>query len=213
MEPLEEKKCLFDIEDDDFINLVRRSKERDKSAFEQIVLRFQQYIFNLCYGFFLNTEDAEDAAQEVFVRAYFKLPGLKEDRSFPKWLTRLTVNYCLNKIKKSWPVKEISASELEREDGQDDYFDAGTPVGMGAQASNPRTQAEQKELKEIIMNKLAQLPEKQRKTVILVHLNGLTQNEAAEVLGIPIGTIKSQISRAFETLRIVLREYKSYIKR
>ncbi len=177
-----------------FINesdLIERFKKGDPSAFEAILLRHQDRIYNLCRYMLLDLRDAQDAAQEVFLKAYRGLEGFRPDASLYTWLYRIAVNTCLDYMKKS--RREAIKSEPLTEDlPSDEPF--------------PEQLYESAEIHDFIQLALQKLPEKLRAAIVLREIEELSYEEIAEVLRTSLGTVKSRISRAREQLRHLLKK-------
>ena len=177
-----------------FINesdLIERFKKGDPSAFEAIVLRYQDRIYNLCRYMLQDPRDAQDAAQDVFLKAYRGLKDFRPDSSLYTWLYRIAVNTCLDYRRKS--RREALRNEPLTEDlPSDEPF--------------PDQLYESREIRESIQLALQKLPEKLRAAIVLREIEELSYEEIAEVLHTSVGTVKSRISRAREQLRHLLKK-------
>jgi RNA polymerase sigma-70 factor (ECF subfamily) len=177
-----------------FINesdLIERFKKGDPSAFEAILLRHQDRIYNLCRYMLRDLQDAQDAAQEVFLKAYRGLEGFRPDASLYTWLYRIAVNTCLDYKRKS--RREAFRSEPLTED---------LPSGD----RSPQQLYESRKITEAIQIALEKLPEKLRAAIVLREIEELSYEEIAKALHTSVGTVKSRISRAREQLRHLLKK-------
>jgi RNA polymerase sigma-70 factor, ECF subfamily len=172
-------------------NLINRFKGGDVSGFEELVRKYQDRIYNLCRYMIQDTHDAQDAAQDVFLKAYRNLNAFKPDSSLYTWLYRIAVNTCLDHKKKSRP------EQAEDESAIDDLASA---------EPSPEQRYQSKEIGQAIRMALQKLPEHLRAAVVLKEIEDLSYEEIAEVLHTSVGTVKSRISRAREELRQLLRK-------
>ncbi|RJQ57953.1 MAG: sigma-70 family RNA polymerase sigma factor [Desulfobacteraceae bacterium] len=165
-------------------DLVRRFKEGDFSAFERIMQTYQDRIFNLCLYMLRQREDAQDAAQETFVKVFRNLKRFEPEASLYTWIYRIAVNTCRDQRRKR--RTELPESDLPYPDTCSQAF-----------AEDPYDSMEASELLRWALHKV---PEKLRAVIVLKEMEGLSYEEIAEVLDISPGTVKSRISRAREKL-------------
>jgi RNA polymerase sigma-70 factor (ECF subfamily) len=175
------------VPDDD---LVRAAAAGDRAAFDVLVVRHQRQVYQLCYRFVGNREDAADLAQDAFVRAYRALAAFKGDARFTTWLHRITVNVCLNRLALRRPV-QAPLADVERADGRGEPQDA-------AVLRNERA--------ERVRAAIARLPERQRATLILRIYHDLPHEEIARILGSSTGASKANFFHALGKLRKLLAE-------
>jgi RNA polymerase sigma-70 factor (ECF subfamily) len=174
----------------DDIDLLLRFKDGDLPAFEEFVIEYQDRIFNLCRYMLGNARDAEDAAQDVFIKAYQRLNDFRPEASLYTWLYRIGVNTCLDYKKKSFlRILNHSESKMNSLPGK----------------STPEEDYQSKETAMAINRALAGLPEKLRTTIVLREIELLSYEDIAEILNTSIGTVKSRISRARELLSASLK--------
>ncbi len=171
--------------------LIERFRNGDPSAFEVLVLQHQDRIYNLCRYMLQDPQDAQDAAQDVFLKAYRGLNGFRPDASLYTWLYRIAVTTCLDYKRKS--RREVFRSEHLTED-------------LPSDEPSPEQLYESGEISESIQLALQKLPEKLRAAIVLREIEGLSYEEIAEVLHTSAGTVKSRISRAREQLRHLLKK-------
>jgi len=176
-------------EEDDML-LVAASKKGDQDAFAQLVQRYQRRVFNLVYRMLQQYEEATETTQETFLAAWQGLPSFRGDARFPTWLYRIAYNCSLKSLerrKRDKALQEALQAEriLERADS-----DEGTDA-----------QLEAHDRQAIIQEHLARLPAKYRVVLILRHLQDMTYEEMAEILTMPIGTIKTHLFRARKLLK------------
>lgn len=155
----------------------------DQGAFDRLVERYQRDIYRLCYRYVNNHEDANDMAQEAFIRAYRALGKFRGDSSFSTWLYRIAVNTCLNfKALRRPPQDELP----------DTLADGGRPAVE---------RLERDERARRVREAVQTLPEKQRATVILKVYHDLSHEEVAQTLGATVGTVKANLFHALANLR------------
>jgi RNA polymerase sigma-70 factor, ECF subfamily len=173
----------------DELQLIKKFQEGDHSVFENILLKYQDKIYNLCRYLLRNTQDAEDAAQEVFIKAYQKLEDFRPEFPLYTWFYRIGINTCLDHKRKSRP---------------DSFKDEFLGEGLLSAEPTPERRYQSKEIGRAIQSALDQLPKNSRAVIVLKEIEGLSYDEIAEVLHISIGTVKSRISRTREELRRLL---------
>jgi RNA polymerase sigma-70 factor (ECF subfamily) len=169
--------------------LIKQFNDEDSSTFEWIVLKYQDKIYNLCRYLLGNPQDAEDAAQEVFIKAYRKLKDFRPESSLYTWLYRIGVNTCLDHKRKFRPEPFKDQSQAE---------------DLPSAEPSPERLYQSKEIGQAIQSALEQLSKKSRAVIVLKEVEGLSYEEIAEVLNTSVGTVKSRISRSREELRQLL---------
>jgi len=178
-------------------DLVQSTLSGDRTAYGELVARYQGHVYGLAYSFASNWSDAQDIAQETFIRAYCNLDQLRNPERFPAWLRRVTFSVSINWLKTFRPklFKQLGSPEdLDRLDIPD--FVPG-----------PAEVVEKRELADAVLQAVASLPPKYRVPLTMFHLNGLSYQKVADFLDIPLGTAKSLISRARQMLRPALGAY------
>ena len=178
-------------------DLIYAFKKGDHSAFEKIVLRYQDRVYNLCYRFLGDKQEAEDSAQDIFIKVYRALKGFKLKSSFYTWLYRIVINTCKNRVK-SLEYRQ-SKSRISMDDDQENK-DYGIP-GDVDKNDLPDVYLEQKEKIRRIQDAINSLPSDQKTMVILRDIEGLTYDEIADITKNRLGTVKSKLSRARLGLR------------
>ena len=166
--------------------LIHRFKNGDGSVFGELVRKYQDKIYNLCRYMLQDMHDAEDAAQDTFIKAYRNLGAFKPDASFYTWLYRIAVNACLDYKKKARPEQIDDEYALDR---------------LASTDASPERLYQSKEITRSIQSALAKLPEQLRAVIVLKEIEELSYEEIAEVLHTSLGTVKSRISRARDELR------------
>jgi RNA polymerase sigma-70 factor (ECF subfamily) len=182
-----EKKAQWEAADEQ--TLVEASLGGRAGAFDVIVERYRRQVYQLCYRFVGNHEDASDLAQDVFIRAYRGLRGFKARASLGTWLYRIAVNVSLNRLALKTP--RIEALETR------DHRDVGCEL--------PDTTLLRAERATEVRAAIARLPRKQRATLILRVYHELPHQEIAEILGSSVGAVKANFFHALANLKKLLQ--------
>jgi len=166
--------------------LIYRINNGDEKAFNELIERYQNRVYNTAYRIMGNHEDALDLAQESFIRIYKNLKNFKGRSSFSTWLFRITTNLCLDELR-----KRKRKPELQEENFQNIY----------KEEDNPERISLSRELNQLIQEKIDLLAPEQKIVFTLREFQGLSYQEIADITGISIGTVKSRLSRARQNLR------------
>jgi RNA polymerase sigma-70 factor (ECF subfamily) len=177
--------------------LVARARGGDRAAFDALVLRHQDRVYNMAFRMLGDREEALDAAQEIFLAAYRSLGAFESKARFSTWLYRVTVNRCRDELRKRGTAKHARPASLEG--AQNRSIEPPAPGG-----ADPARAAEARERHEAVARAIASLPEETRAAVVLRDVQGLSYEEIAEVLGVPAGTVRSRIFRGRAQLRAEL---------
>jgi RNA polymerase sigma-70 factor (ECF subfamily) len=189
----------------DDLTLVKRVRGGDQRAFKLLVERYQRKVYAVALGMLKDKEEAMDVSQEAFVKVYKYLDHFKGDASFYTWLYRITVNICIDVIR-----KRTSAG------GEAVEFDETLPMdvsqaNIGALGSrlgtNPQKSALRRELAEKIQEALATVPEKHRAILLLREIEGMSYEDLSRTLDIPKGTVMSRLFHARAKVQKILSQY------
>ncbi len=183
--------------------LVKEAQADRKRAFDALVLRYQDRIFNLCYRMLGDYDEANDCAQEAFIKAYNNISSFKFKSSFSTWLYRIAVNTCKNNISSLASRMKRKMVRLDNPRRSDD--DEEGHIEISDESSNPAEVFEKKEGEMMVQRAIETLPAKQRMLVVLRDIEGKTYEEIADITGFKQGTVKSKLSRARQELRDKLR--------
>lgn len=177
---------------------IERSKKGDVEGFNWLVSRYERQVYNLALSMLGNTFDAEDATQDAFISAYRSITRFKGS-DFKPWICRIVANACIDKMRyrKRHPLSSIEDNPVEPRSNSSD--------------SQPEQVALRRELRSFIDSKLALLPADLRLTVVLVDVQGMSYDEAAQVMGCAVGTVKSRLSRGRRKMRELLIEQRELI--
>jgi RNA polymerase sigma-70 factor, ECF subfamily len=184
-------------EQDDVL-LVAASKRGDQDAFAQLVQRHQRRVFNLIFRMLQDYEEASEITQETFLAAWQGLPSFRGDARFSTWLYRIAYNSALKQLEQRKRDRQLqTAMQAEQM-----LADAGNEGRM-------ETEIELRARQDFIRENLATLPAKYRIVLVLRHIQDLTYEEMAEILTVPIGTIKTHLFRARNLLKERLEAFDS----
>ncbi|MCG6552748.1 MAG: sigma-70 family RNA polymerase sigma factor [Candidatus Magnetominusculus sp. LBB02] len=173
--------------------LAALAQRGDCDAFDALILLYKDKIYNLCYRFLGVAADAEDAAQDCFMKAYTSINQFRFQSSFSTWLYRIAVNTCKNRL------KSFSWRNIAR------LFAGEEPPEISDSRPLPDKQIEKAELSKAVEKAIAGLPAEQRIVVVLRDIEGLSYEEISDVTGLNQGTVKSKLSRARNALRDKLK--------
>ncbi|MEK3936884.1 RNA polymerase sigma factor SigW [Sporosarcina sp. FSL W7-1349] len=180
---------------DDLVNKrINEVLKGNQDAFEEIVTLFQHRLYQVCYRMLGNAQEAEDIAQEAFVRAYINIHTFDQKRKFSTWLFRIATNLCIDRIRKKKPDYYLDA-EVPGTEGLNLYSQ------VAATDELPEDQVEKMELQERIHYEIGRLPDKYRSVITLRYIEELPLQEIGDILELPLGTVKTRVHRGREALR------------
>lgn len=174
--------------------LIQQAQRGNTDAFATLVVAHQHFVYNLALRTLGDPHEAEDVAQEAFVKAWFALARFKGQARFQTWLYRIVVNLCYNRLPRLH--RDLAAEGDEK-----------ISTMPGEEFTNPAAQLEANEQRNFLHQQIEALPEKYRLLIALRYQSGLTYNEIASVLDLPLGTVKTGIFRARARLRDALSEF------
>jgi RNA polymerase sigma-70 factor (ECF subfamily) len=166
------------------------SRQNDLDAFNDLVIAHQDAVFHQAYWILGEEEAAQDATQEAFVRAYQNMHKFNGGLFLP-WILRITSNYCLDQLRR---IKKRKTTRLEDFDEYNEEIE--NPAWMRDTGASVEEMIERSEIQTRILHCINHLPTEYRVAVILVDVQNRNYKEAASMLGIPLGTFKSRLSRA-----------------
>jgi len=170
--------------------LVEACLQGHREAFDIVVRRHQRQVYQLCFRFVGNHEDASDLAQDVFIRAYRGLSGFKAQSALATWLYRIAVNVCLNRVGSKAPrFDALDAAEL-----------------VDTRAERADTALVRGERAKVVRAAIARLPNKQRATLILRVYHELPHEQIAGILGSSVGAVKANFFHALANLKKLLND-------
>lgn len=191
--------------------LIEQVLRGNREAFEEIVARYQNRIYNFCLRYLGNEEDSREAFQETFFRAYTHIDRFTPRYRFSTWLYTIARNQCLDRLRQRARRREESYDELAEKEPARLPAGIGTgpadhlPPGHAPAPSDPREELARQELEARVRRIMERLPAAQREVIVLRHYSGLTFAEIAETLGCSVGTAKSRFHFGFRKLARLLQ--------
>jgi RNA polymerase sigma factor (sigma-70 family) len=185
--------------DDDF-ELVERFQCGDISAFDPLVLRYRDKVYDIVYSHTRNVEDAYDLSQEIFLKAFKALGRFKKKSSFYTWLYSIAINVCIDHGRKNKRHLMIPIEDWMQSSDSIDLLSTDS-------GSSPSGAVELKELKHQLAWAIEQLPPKQKAVFIMKRQQGLSLEEIANTLGRSVGTVKAHLFHATSKLANLLKPY------
>jgi RNA polymerase sigma-70 factor (ECF subfamily) len=181
--------------------LISAAQRGDLEAFNQLVLQYQDFLFRIAMNILGDEDTAGDATQQALLSAFRNLKTFRGG-SLRSWLSRITVNACYDELRRNARAKDVPLQVYDQ-DGEE----LEPAAWLADPEPSPEEQVEQSDLVDAIRNSLEALPEHYRLVAQLVDVEGLSYEEAADVLNLPTGTIKSRLARARDALCASLQRY------
>ena len=178
--------------------LVERVQQGDKHAFDLLINKYQHRIVSLVSRYVSDHAEALDVSQEAFIKAYRAIGKFRGDSAFYTWLYRIAINTAKNWLvaqKRRPPASDIDAADAEQYDMDSRLKDKGTP----------EHELMRDEIKQMVYNTIAQLPDDLRTAIMLREMEGMSYDDIAITMDCPIGTVRSRIFRAREAIDEKLR--------
>ena len=179
--------------------LVERAQRGDKHAFELLVVKYQRKLGRLLSRFIRDPAEVEDVAQEAFIKAYRALPSFRGDSAFYTWLYRIGINTAKNYLvamgRRAPTTTEFDSEEAENFEDGDQLRDLNTP----------EAELMTRQIAATVNQTMEELPEELRTAITLREIEGMSYEDIANVMNCPIGTVRSRIFRARETIADRLR--------
>jgi len=179
--------------------LVERAQRGDKQAFELLVAKYQRKLGRLLSRFIRDPAEVEDVAQEAFIKAYRALPSFRGESAFYTWLYRIGINTAKNYLV-AMGRRAPTTTEFDSEDAEN--FEDGDYL---RDVNTPENELMSKQIAKTVNETMESLPEELRTAIVLREIDGLSYEEIATVMSCPIGTVRSRIFRARETIAERLR--------
>jgi RNA polymerase sigma-W factor len=176
--------------------LVERCLKGEERAFEELLRKYRNSVYSICYRMVRNQTDAEDLAQDVFIRTFSVLDRYDPSYPFSSWLFRITSNLCIDFLRKAKGGMVSLDQPIEGSEGS-------IQRQLPSDVVKPDREMENKEMMAALEEAISVLPEHYRIIVILRHQEQMSYEEIADDLGIPLGTVKARIHRA----RNMIKEY------
>lgn len=184
--------------DDSDRKLVEQVQRGDRAAFNVLVLKYQHKVLKLVNRYVRNEAEAEDIAQEAFIKAYRALPSFRGDSAFYTWLYRIAINTAKNSLVSG--RRRLVDYDLDMQDPED--YRGQTLLKEG---DTPEAMLLTDEIRQTVQEAMEQLPDDLREAIMLRELEGLSYEEIAAAMDCPVGTVRSRIFRAREAIDKRLR--------
>ena len=181
----------------DEVALIQAAVQGDLTAFNRLVLAYQEIAFNVAYRMLDDPDAAEDATQTAFISAYRNLKSYRGG-SFRAWVLRMVTNTCYDELRRRKRRPVVSLEPVDDETSEE----IESPRWLADEGPGPEDQLETAELERAIQRCINGLPEDFRSVILLVDVQGLDYQEAAEITRTPLGTVKSRLARAAENARL-----------
>jgi RNA polymerase sigma-70 factor, ECF subfamily len=181
---------------------IRAFLHNDRSAFDRLVGRYQDNVYNVCYRMMGEHEEARDCAQETFVRAYGALKGFRFESRFSTWILTIAVNICKNRLKS---LEHRYRRRMVRIDSSSEAAEGTNRFDIEDPTPNALVQLTTRERELILQKAIDELPGDAKMVTVLRDIEGLSYEEIARITGYNPGTVKSKLARAREQLRRNLR--------
>lgn len=184
--------------------LVERAQEGDRQAFQELVERYQEKVYSICYGKVKDEQDAMDVSQDVFVKVFRYLENFNQESSFYTWLYRIAVNTSIDFLRKQSRHTKVDYDDTIKRDEDVEGNDLLMPSKLGV---DPDKALGRKELREKMLEALNSLSDKHREILTLREVEGLAYKEMADMLDISKGTVMSRLYHARQYFQDALDEY------
>lgn len=188
--------------------LIQKAQKGDTNAFGTLVASYEKFIFNVACKMFSNSEDASDIAQEALIKAYKNIDKFDFNSSFSTWLYRITVNACIDEMRRRKGRESISIDAEDEESGLAVQIE-DTSLGAEERVIQNETVSE-------VRTAIDKLSEEHKTVIILRDLQDMTYEQVAQTLDLSIGTVKSRLARARKSLKDIIlkdREQKENVLR
>jgi RNA polymerase sigma-70 factor (ECF subfamily) len=186
---------------------IRRAVDGDRAAFGEVALAWQDRIYNALRKVTGNEHDAADLTQETFAKAIGHLSSFRGESSAYTWLFRIAMNLAMTRGRQIKRRRTVTAGQMDHKAGREDQAQDGVFERRAAGGDMPQDAVQKKERDEQVMAALGRLPEEQRSLLVLRDVEGMEYQQMAEVLSVPLGTLKSRLFRARVALREQLKDY------
>ena len=182
------------------LEIIRRCRAGDTSGFDLLVKQHYARVYNTAFRMLGEADRAADATQAAFVRAFGSLGRFRGEAAFATWLYRIVVNVCLDHLREA--TKQPASLTLVG-----DESDEPQELAVPDELADPVHEVTRHERQALVHGALQRLAPEHRTILVLYDLNGFSYQEAASVLGIPVGTVKSRLNRARNALKNELQPY------
>lgn len=188
--------CMKLVDDE---ALLLQFRAGDRTAYRELVRRYQQKVYGIAYGMLHNADDAMDVTQEAFIKVHRHADTFKGSSSFYTWIYRITINACIDHLRRN---KRAAAVEFDETIGMDE--DEAVDIMPSTSDQNPLRNLERKELRGQIEKALATLSPAHRAVILMREVEGLSYQEIADITEISIGTVMSRLFHARRRMQAAL---------
>ncbi len=176
-------------------SILLRAQDGDSESFSLLIEKYKDAVFTVCFAILKDYHNANDAAQDTFIKAYKNIKKFKFDSSFQTYITRIAINTCKDEFRK-----------LSRQNGNLSIDSDENLCEIKDTSDTPEKAFEKKERRDAVRNAIASLPQKYREVIVLRDINGIPYEEIAKILKTSQGTVKSRINRARSALKEILQK-------
>lgn len=180
--------------------LINRAKDGDIDSFEKLISNHQKRVYNIALKVLGNKEDAYEMVQEAFIKVFRSIKSFKEQSTFSTWIYRITINVCLDYIRKQKKNTIISYDNSIKIDENEVYFQ------VKDDSQRPDVLYERREMQREINEAIKKLPQDQRIVIVLKDIHGFSYSEIASIVQCPEGTVKSRLNRGRVALKEILKK-------
>ena len=184
--------------------LIDRFIDGDVQAFNLLVWRWQKPIYNFVLRYLASEDEAQEVTQKTFIKAYKKLRTLKDPSKFSSWLYQIALNLCHDESKRK---RRRSITSLQTLSENNNFDLSNEDIAGSDRQHNPEKALQALELSDLLQQALQHIPEEQKTVVIMKELQGLKFTEIAEILNLPINTVKSRMYYGLHALRKVFKQW------
>ena len=185
---------ITDMSDEELVEMIQKGSE---AAFAEITRRYMQKSYALAYQMVSDMEVARDLSQDVFIKIYSSINNFKQGSKFFSWFYRILMNHCINYTRRKKRLTFLPFSEVFLRTGEN-------PDERLLEQENDEDVSERKQ---VIRDAINRLSPKHQRVIILCDIEGFPQEEVAEILGVAIGTVRSQLHYARQNLKNILKKY------
>jgi RNA polymerase sigma-70 factor, ECF subfamily len=182
------------------VELIKAFQAGKKAAFDELVLSHKDKVFNLCYWFVGDYQDANDLAQDVFFKAFKALKHFRFESAFSTWIYRIAVNTCKNRLKSFQYRLKKKFVHLDNTEAM-----SNPGVEIADESSSPEIELDKKERMRLIKAAINSLPPNKKAVVVLRDIEGLSYEKISTITKFNLGTVKSKLARARQDLREMLK--------
>lgn len=179
--------------------LIRKAKQGDTKAYDELLSKYKGSVYNLVFRMVRDKQEAEDLTQEAFIKAFKSLVSFNEDYAFSTWLYKIATNNCIDFFRK----RKLQTYSLDK---PIKYKDSEIQQELPDPDLNPEKRILARERTQIIQEAINTLPEKYHTAIVLRHQEEKSYEEIAQILELPLGTVKARIFRAREMLNKALKD-------